>query len=157
MSQAHRLLGLLVLLAWLGSTQGSGFAPTLASLGPIGHALAHHGDAAEPHTHGHAHCHTHTHSHGGHSQSHDEAERAHHGDPSDCCCRDHHHHHPAEGDKTVLPRPWSPTAQVAIADVGPPSWIGLNLAELERSEPDARARGRPPDHLDHLRTFVLLT
>jgi hypothetical protein len=120
--------------------------------------LVGHGHGPTAHGHGHAHGHAHQPvnfaSSDGESAPRNELEPA---EPSEAphCCHHHHHEPPAESDalrgrdRERLPSPQA----LAMADRAP-RWAPW-IRAFERIRP--HARGRPPDHIAHLRTVVLLT
>ncbi|UYV13611.1 MAG: hypothetical protein NCW75_04840 [Phycisphaera sp.] len=123
-------------------------APAASRAMLVGHG---HGPAA----HGHGHVHGHAHHADDGSAPRNELVPAEPNDASHCCC--HHHHHEPSVDSDTLrgrDRERLPSPQpIAIADCAP-RWAHWARA-FERVRP--HARGRPPDHIVHLRTVVLLT
>ncbi|MFG0252276.1 MAG: hypothetical protein ACF8NJ_05315 [Phycisphaerales bacterium JB038] len=127
-------------------------------------ALLHGVAWAEPHGHHHAHVHQHDGSHDHHGHSHDETPVSAKVCDVDLpqtdgheheCCGDHHHG--AGPTDEALPgrsRDSVPTS-VTVASAADLTTIPLDPRVRLRTWP--YARGRPPDHLNHVRTIVLLT
>ena len=133
--------------------------------------------SADDGAHGHGHAHVHVHHHGGSSphhahthhhpvEGHDSEEPAapecvgcpdEDSDEHDCCSACHDHHHGEHLSEAALPsreRDSVPTQAAALAS-DDSDRLRNRLPEHRQLWP--YPRGRPPDHLVHLRTVVLLT